>query len=142
MIDLFKGMTREERREAIEYLKKYRELDKQLYQTAPFTSVSHSALVKCLRYWEIAIQALEQEPETDEPNTCDFCSMIYPDNDTLNIFFRRGKYSDIHVDSMITIDDEGKYHVNIDPGDPYELGYLVDIKFCPYCGRKLPESEG
>ena len=83
---------------------------------------------------DMAIQALEPDP-------CDFCSTIYPDADTKNIVFGRGKYSDVHVESFITIDDEGKYHVNIDPGDPYELGYLVDIKFCPYCGRKLSESE-
>lgn len=56
-------MTREEKRETIEYLKKYREFDKQLYQTAPFTSVAHNALVKCLRYWDTAIQALKQEPK-------------------------------------------------------------------------------
>lgn len=76
-----------------------------------------------------------------EPDPCDFCSTIYPDADTTDIVFRRGKYSGVRVESFITIDDEGKYHVNIDPGDPYELGYLVDIKFCPYCGRKLTESE-
>ena len=59
-------MTREEKKETIEYLKKYRELDKQLYQTAPFTSIAHDALVKCLRHWDTAISALEQEP-------CDKC---------------------------------------------------------------------
>ena len=63
-------MTREERREAIEYLKKYRELDERLYQTAPFTSVSHNALVKCLRHWDNAIQALEQEPRYCDRNIC------------------------------------------------------------------------
>jgi len=54
-------MIKEEKREAIEYLKKYRELDKQLYQTAPFISVAHNALVKCLRHWDTAIQALSQD---------------------------------------------------------------------------------
>lgn len=72
--------------------------------------------------------------------SCDFCSTIYPDADTQNIVFRKGKYSDVRIDSFITIDNEGKYHVTIDPGDPYELGYLANIKFCPYCGRKLAES--
>ena len=71
---------------------------------------------------------------------CDFCKTIYPDAETLNIFFNRGKYSDVNKDSFISVDDEGVYYVNIDPGDPYELGYLCDIKFCPYCGRKLRDK--
>ena len=71
-----------------------------------------------------------------------FCSTIYPDADTTDIAFGRGKYSDADIDdSFITIDDEGKYNIITIPGDPYELGYLCDIKFCPYCGRKLAESE-
>lgn len=70
-----------------------------------------------------------------------FCSKIYPDADTTSIAFGRGKYADTYIDSFITIDDEGEYCININPGDPYELGYLCDIKFCPYCGRKLAESE-
>jgi len=69
--------------------------------------------------------------------SCHFCSMIYPDTDVTDIVFGRGKYSNINFDSFITFDNEGKYCITIDPGDPYELGYLVDIKFCPYCGRKL-----
>lgn len=39
------------------------------------------------------------------------------------------------------MDDKRTYYINVDPGDPYELGYLVDVKFCPYCGRKLGEME-
>lgn len=70
-----------------------------------------------------------------------FCSKIYPDADTTDIAFGRGKYSDFDDDSFITIDDKGKYYINIIPGDPYEVGCLCDIKFCPYCGRKLAESE-
>ena len=70
-----------------------------------------------------------------------FCSTIYPDADTTNIVMGRGKYFDFNIDSFITIDNNGTYYVNINPGDPYELGYLCDIKFCPYCGRKLAESE-
>ena len=125
---------RKERKEAIEYLEKFRELDERLYQTAPFTSVSHNAIVKALRYWDTAIQALREEPDS-----CDFCETIYPDADVKDIVFREGKYSDVNKDSFITIDDRGKYYVNIDPGDPYEMGCLYNIKFCPYCGRKLTE---
>jgi hypothetical protein len=61
-------MISEERKEAIEYLKKYKELDKQLYQTALFTSVSRDAIVKCLRHWDTAIQALEQDTCGDAIN--------------------------------------------------------------------------
>ena len=81
------------------------------------------------------------EVSYDQPIPCDFCKTIYPDADTRDIIFRRGKYSNFNKDSFITIDDEGKYHINIDPGDPYETGYLCDIRFCPYCGRKFVESE-
>lgn len=94
------------------------------------------------------IEILEQRSILDKkgitrqkPDPCNFCSIIYPDDDRNDIVFRKGKYSDVDIDSFITIDKEGKYYVNIDPGDPYELGYLDDIKFCPYCGRKLAESE-
>lgn len=75
------------------------------------------------------------------PGACNFCSMIYPDDDTPNILFSKGKYSNAFIDEFITIDNKGKYCININPGDPYELGCLDDIKFCPYCGRKLAESE-
>ena len=83
---------------------------------------------------QMAIEALKEESDH-----CNFCETIYPDDDTNDIVFRRGKYSEVYKDSFITIDDEEKYHVNADSGDPYELGYLCDIKFCPYCGRKLTE---
>jgi len=77
----------------------------------------------------------------EESDPCDFCKVIYPDADTKNIAFRRGKYSDFNKDSFITMDDKRTYYINVDPGDPYELGYLSNIKFCPYCGRKLGEME-
>lgn len=75
------------------------------------------------------------------PGACNFCSTIYPDEDTQDILFAKGKYSGVYIDEFITIDNEGKYCINIDPGDPYETGYLDDINFCPYCGRKLEEKE-
>lgn len=70
---------------------------------------------------------------------CDFCDKIYPDEDTTDIIFRRGKYSNINSDDspFITIDEEGCYCIIVDPGDPYEIGVVVDIKYCPYCGRIL-----
>lgn len=56
----------EELGEAIEYIKKYREMDEKLYQTAPLGTVSETALTKCLRYWDMAIKALEQESVLDK----------------------------------------------------------------------------
>ena len=72
-----------------------------------------------------------------DPDPCDFCETIYPDVDTKDIVFRRGKYSNFNKYIFITINDEGTYYMNIDPGDPYKIGYLCNIKFCPYCGRKI-----
>lgn len=73
--------------------------------------------------------------------SCGFCSKIYPDDDVSDIAFGRGKYSNFDIVNFITIDNEGKYYINAMAGDPYEVGFLVDVKFCPCCGRKLRESE-
>ena len=74
---------------------------------------------------------------------CDFCNEVYPDDDINDIVFRQGKYSDFNKYIFITIDDEGKYYnINVDSGDPYEMGYLYAIKFCPYCGRSMKEAIG
>ena len=35
--------------------------------------------------------------------------------------------------------DNGEYGILIDTGDSGCLGALNDIKFCPFCGRKLSE---
>jgi len=96
------------------------------------------------QYMELKIEELEKRIkalELEELDPCDFCETIYPDDDTKDIVFRKGKYSNFDKYSFITIDDRGKYHVNVIPGDPYETGYLCDIKFCPYCGRKLEGKE-
>ena len=57
-------MTREE--QAIEHIKKYRELDEKLYNTAPKGTVSSIAIKKCLEFWDMAIQALEKENIYDD----------------------------------------------------------------------------
>ena len=51
-------MTNEE--QAIEYIKRYRELDENLHNTSPKDSVSYYATDKCLKYWDMAIKALSQ----------------------------------------------------------------------------------
>ena len=30
-----------------------------------------------------------------------------------------------------------KFYINVPAGDPYDGGYLEDVKYCPYCGRDL-----
>lgn len=74
---------------------------------------------------------------------CNFCEKIYPDEDTKDIVFGRGKYSNINSDDrpFITIDEEGCYHINVNPGDPYEIGIIVNIKYCPYCGKAIEDVE-
>ena len=57
-------MTREE--QAIEYIKKYRELDENLYNTAPKGTVSSIATKKCLEFWDMAISALEKQNIYDD----------------------------------------------------------------------------
>ena len=57
-------MTREE--QAIEYIKKYRELDEKLYNTAPKGTVSSIATKKCLEFWDMAISALEKQSIYDD----------------------------------------------------------------------------
>lgn len=70
---------------------------------------------------------------------CKFCDKIYPGKDVHDIVFAEGNYPDGGPESFITACDDGTYDIIVDPGDPYELGLVPDIKFCPYCGEKLPE---
>lgn len=57
-------MTREE--QAIEYIKKYRELDENLYNAVPKGTVSSIATEKCLEFWDMAISALEKQNIYDD----------------------------------------------------------------------------
>ena len=68
---------------------------------------------------------------------CEFCDKIYPDDDTEDIVFARGMYPEGGPSEFITVDEKGQFHINVDPGDPYELGVVSNIKFCPYCGMSL-----
>lgn len=70
---------------------------------------------------------------------CTFCKKIYPEKDCQDIVFGRGKYSSMEdeIERFITIDENGEFDLNVNPGDPYELGLVPNIKFCPYCGRDL-----
>ena len=48
-------------REAIEYISRYKEQDEELHKIAPKNSMSYYATGKCLEYWDIAIEALENQ---------------------------------------------------------------------------------
>lgn len=81
---------------------------------------------------------------------CTFCDDIYPEDDSQDIVFGRGKYKNvaqggsfISPDAFITVDADGELDiVDAIPGDPpYGFGLICDIKFCPYCGRNLKENE-
>ena len=54
-------MTREE--QAIEYIKKYRELDEKLCNSVPKGTIASIAAEKCLEFWDMAIQALSSWEE-------------------------------------------------------------------------------
>lgn len=75
---------------------------------------------------------------------CTFCNDIYPESDVKDIVFGKGKYKNVaqggsfvEPDCFIVMDHDGDLDIVVNPGDPYELGLVCDIKFCPYCGRKL-----
>ena len=72
---------------------------------------------------------------------CDFSKDIYPEEDCNNIVFGRGKYSGFNRDAFITIDENNDYNICVNPGDPYEWGWVIRIIFCPYCGRKLKKEK-
>lgn len=57
-------MTKEEREAAISYLEIYRKIDEELFKMSPQNSVAHHAAAQCLKYWDMAIEALKQEPIT------------------------------------------------------------------------------
>lgn len=55
-------MTRKEREAAIEFMKANRKLDESIHNSASKDSKTYYVTDKCLKYWDMAIQALSQEP--------------------------------------------------------------------------------
>ena len=53
-------MANEDINGAINYLKAYRKIDEKTHNMSPKDSVAYFATNKCLKYWDMAIQALEQ----------------------------------------------------------------------------------
>ena len=55
----------EEIKNAIEHIKRYRRMDIELYIKAPKDSIAYVSTGICLKYWDMAIQALEQTQLAD-----------------------------------------------------------------------------
>lgn len=53
-------MANEDINGAINYLKTYRKIDEKTHNMSPKDSVAYFATNKCLKYWDMAIKALEQ----------------------------------------------------------------------------------
>lgn len=54
---------------------------------------------------------------------CDFCRIVYsmrsaPDKNCIICYV-------------------GQYDIQVPDSDPYCNRYLVNVKYCPYCGRKI-----
>ncbi|MBQ3891733.1 MAG: hypothetical protein II740_10370 [Lachnospiraceae bacterium] len=83
------------------------------------------------------ITMTDREPKEE----CEFCKTIIPEEDADDRAFCQGKYKGCREESFIWRDkDDGALCIEAPSGDPYEVGLVCNIKYCPYCGRKL-ESE-
>ena len=55
---------------------------------------------------------------------CKFCSLIFDIEEAPDF-------------NCIVKERTGQFDINVPAGDPYDFGYLEDVKYCPYCGRDL-----
>ena len=55
---------------------------------------------------------------------CKFCSIIFDIEEAPDF-------------NCIVKGSASKFDINVPAGDPYDSGYLEDVKYCPYCGRDL-----
>ena len=145
-------MTREE--QAIEYIKKYRELDEKLYNTAPKGTVSSIATKKCLEFWDMAISALEQMPEvTSTMQTGQFDYVRQPCDDAVSreavlLFIEKVKETGMaNYGSLLDIATEVRNlpSVNVrQTGEWIEQdGYDGDVYYdCSVCGESWTTIEG
>ena len=69
--------------------------------------------------------------------TCDFCNTIYNANK-----LKKQYWSDREVCNCITKDkDDEKYYLWNECMDDYYTGNIMEIKYCPVCGRKLNNAK-
>lgn len=103
---------REEISEAVSYIKAYRKLDENLHNTAPKGSVGFYATEKCLRYWDMAIEALEKDQSN--PKTGHWVKFVV----------------------------NGQHKIRCDMCDYTEAEYVTHIRnYCPNCGIKMEDKE-
>lgn len=55
---------------------------------------------------------------------CKFCSLIFDIEEVPDF-------------NCIVKGSTSQFYINVPAGDPYDGGYLEDVKYCPYCGRDL-----
>lgn len=60
---------------------------------------------------------------------CDFCREIRSEKDFLTT---NASYNCITYDET-----NDKFDLVADTGDPFEIGFIENVNFCPYCGRNL-----
>lgn len=140
-------MTREEREAAIAYLKGYRKLDEDLHNISPKDSISYYATDKCVKYCDMAIEALKAVPCEDAISRESVLEVV---NNPLNIKLdkiieklppvtpkqRKGKWI-IHetTRSGHTI---GIEFIECSQCHSYFLhDHLVRNSFCPNCGSDM-----
>lgn len=72
---------------------------------------------------------------------CVFCDEIYTEEEETQLFNHTGKFADIPVadipDAFIVKEEDDSFCITACSGDPYDAGYVCNIKYCPYCGRRL-----
>ena len=154
--------------EAIEYIKTYRKLDEDLYNTAPKGSVSFYATEKCLHYWDMAIEALEQEPEKrteerTETHSCDYISrQAVLDIDFKRIILTTAKPAEtieqkvkalpsVRLSQDIIRCEECKFYTNFQKSKPWNVSKrycnrIVTMKtspndFCSFAEARVSDSE-
>ena len=84
-------------------------------------------------YAKLAIEALEKEKESgvtvQELDGCEYCK----EYEDLPEHFVNGKPAGRVFDTCIQTDENGRWHLEVPSGAD------IGIKFCPMCGRKLPQ---
>lgn len=66
---------------------------------------------------------------------CDLCEKIYDDAELRNMHWSEREYS-----NYITYNEEhDSYHLWHECDDSYYSGTIMEIGYCPVCGRKLSD---
>ena len=63
---------------------------------------------------------------------CDFCEKIYSNKDAYDYV-----KNTVYPPYVVIGENNGKYTLWNSCDDPYYSGVIMDINFCPVCGRQL-----